>query len=39
MSNFSPARSLTLGDTTTQGTGKLIDEMGARYRSLPFRLQ
>jgi len=39
VSSFSPARSLTLGDTTAQGTGKLIDDMGARYRSLPFRLQ
>ncbi len=36
---FLPARSIQLGDTTAQGTGKLIDEMGARYRSLPFRLQ
>jgi len=39
VSSFSPARSLTLGDTTAQGTGKLIDDMGARYRGLPFRLQ
>jgi X-X-X-Leu-X-X-Gly heptad repeat protein len=39
VNNFLPARSLTLGDTAAQGTGKLIDDLAARYRSLPFRLQ
>ena len=37
--SFAPARAITLGDTATQGTGRLIDEMSARYRSLPLRLQ
>jgi len=39
LDNFLPARSIKLGDTSKQETGKILSEMAARYRSLPFRMQ
>ena len=39
LDNFLPARSIKLGDTSGQETGRLLSEMASRYRSLPFRMQ
>ena len=39
LDNFLPARSIKLGDTSGQETGRLLSEMASRYRGLPFRMQ
>jgi hypothetical protein len=39
VSNFLPARSVKTGDVSTAGVGAVLNDIGARYRALPFRLQ
>ncbi len=39
VNNFLSAKSLRLPDTSQQGTEKILSEMSARVRSLPFRMQ
>jgi hypothetical protein len=39
MSVIVPSRTVKLGDTSSQSTSKLLSEMEARFRSLPFKMQ
>jgi hypothetical protein len=39
ISNFLPARTILTGEAISQKTGVIIDEMAARVRALPFRMQ
>jgi hypothetical protein len=40
VNNFLPARTIQTGDDVkAQSTGAILDDMGARYRALPLKLQ
>jgi len=40
VTNVLPARSIRTGeDIKAQETGRILDDMVARYRALPFKLQ
>ncbi|MGI9252713.1 MAG: hypothetical protein ACR2J8_03130, partial [Thermomicrobiales bacterium] len=40
VNNFLPARTIKTGDDLRNaGIGAVLDDLGARYRALPFRLQ
>jgi X-X-X-Leu-X-X-Gly heptad repeat protein len=40
LGNFTPAKTIRTGDDVkAQGTGQMLDDLGARYRALPLPLQ